>query len=84
MSSRTELLYTCDEAKANLKEALEARSKVLNAKMYSMENSRNSQRRLERESLANINADIEKWEQVVLAVCGDSCTLDIKQGLPVE
>lgn len=85
MSSRTELLYTCEEAKAHLGKALDAKDKILNARMYSVENSRNSQRRIERVSLPDINAEIERWEQIVIAVCGDgTCTLDMKQGLPTQ
>lgn len=76
-------IYTCDEAKERLKKALDALDRTLEAQKYTVENSRNSQRMVERASLTQLTANVERWEAIVASVCtDDGCVLDMKQGLP--
>ena len=52
-------IYTYEEAKSRLDEALDARSEVLKSQSYSA-----SGRALQRAQLEDINKDISKWEKI--------------------
>lgn len=76
-------IYTCEEAKEHLTKALAALDRSLEAQKYTVENSRNSQRMVERASISQLTANVERWEGIVADVCNeDGCVLDMKQGLP--
>lgn len=77
-------MYTCEEARQFLNEALESRTKILKSIRYSIEGSRNSKREVEHERLAAVRKDIQYWEQMVQAYCDDCDMMSIKQGYSVE
>lgn len=78
------LPYTCAQVQGYLADAHESRKRTLEALEYAIENSRNSQRMLKRAQLISIDADIEKWENMVMTICNIDNPLDMKQGLPIR